>query len=82
VNIGLGLPNARKGGGSWQEREQHQEVIEQSFPRVVADVLAKGGAPRGSLRYCVALGGSLGSHRGMPRWRLQLRLPAGLSHLG
>jgi hypothetical protein len=82
VNIGLGLPHARKGGGWWQEREQHQEVIEQSFHRLGADVLAKEGAARRSLRYCVALGGSFGRHRGMPHWHLQLLLPAGLSHLG
>jgi hypothetical protein len=56
--------------------------IDQGFDRLAAGVLAKGGAPRLSLRYCVVLDGSFGRHRGTPHWRLQLLLPAGLSHLG
>jgi hypothetical protein len=41
-------------------------MIEQGLRRLVADVLAKGGAPRLSLRYWVALAGSFGDHRAMP----------------
>jgi hypothetical protein len=58
---------ARKGRGRWRDLKTHQEVIEQGLRRLVADVLAKGSAPRLSLRYCVALGGSFGDHRAVPR---------------
>jgi hypothetical protein len=61
--LSVDLRNARKGRGWWRELEEHQEVIEKGFYGLVADVVAKGGAPRRSLRYCVALDGSFGRHR-------------------
>jgi hypothetical protein len=58
VTIGGLAERAREGRGWRRERKQHQEVIEQGFGRLIADVLAKGGAPRSSFRYRVAFHGS------------------------
>ena len=68
LGLGRGLAQcACKGRRWWRDLKEPQELIQQGLRRLVADVLAKGGAPRLSLRYCVALDGSFGRHRVTPR---------------
>jgi hypothetical protein len=66
-------------GGWWRVLKQRHGSGGPSVPfQVLADAPAERGEQGQSLRYCAELAGSSGSHRGMPQWRSQAVLLAGL----